>query len=75
MGDTSSLNSQFSSIFDPLVLAVIGDSWLEQLVLARLSYTLLALDMNLSKLRELVMDREAWCPWDCKELDMTEGLN
>ena len=36
-------------------------------------------DMNLSKLRELVMDREAWSaacsPWGCKELDMTERLN
>ena len=36
-------------------------------------------DMSLSKLQELVMDREAWCvacsPWGCKELDMTEQLN
>ena len=31
MGDTSRLNIQFSSNFDPLVLAVIGDSWLEQI--------------------------------------------
>ena len=34
------------------------------------------MDMNLSKLQELVMDRETWCvccsPWGCKELDMTE---
>ena len=28
-------------------------------------------DMNLSKLRELVMNREAWCPRAHRELDMT----
>ena len=34
------------------------------------------MDMNLSKLWELVMDREACChPWNCKESDMTEQLN
>ena len=33
------------------------------------------MDMGLSKLRELVMDREAWHPWGHKELDMTERLN
>ena len=31
--------------------------------------------LSLSKLRELVMDREAWNPWGCKESDMTEWLN
>ena len=31
-----------------------------------------AMDIHLSKLRELVMDREAWCPWGCKELNTTE---
>ena len=35
-----------------------------------------SMDMSLSKLRELLMDREAWrvacSPWGCKELDMTE---
>ena len=33
------------------------------------------LEMNLRKLRELVMDREAWraaVHWCCKELDTTE---
>ena len=35
------------------------------------------MDMSLSKLRELVTDREAWCaksPWGRKKLDMTEQL-
>ena len=38
-----------------------------------------SMDMSLSKLQELVMDREAWhatcSPWGCKELDMSEQLN
>ena len=37
-----------------------------------------SMDMNLSKLQELVMDREAWhdcTPWGCKEFVMTEWLN
>ena len=36
-----------------------------------------SMDMSLSKLRELVKDREAWCcsPWGRKELEMTERLN
>ena len=35
-----------------------------------------SMDMGLSKLRELVMDREACCgSWGCRKSDMTEGLN
>ena len=36
-----------------------------------------SMDMSLSKLQEMVMDREAWCrsPWDLKEPNTTERLN
>ena len=34
-----------------------------------------SMDMNLSKLQELVMDRETCSPWGHKERDMTEWLN
>ena len=37
-----------------------------------------SMDMSLSELQELVMDREAWravISWGRKELDITERLN
>ena len=44
----------------------------------RLDAIIDSMDMNLSKLWDIVKDREAWAccsPWGCKELDMTEQLN
>ena len=34
-----------------------------------------AMDMNLSKLQEMVKDREACSPWNHKRSDVTEQLN
>ena len=34
-----------------------------------------SMDMSLSKLRELVMDRQACRPWGHRKSDMTEPLN
>ena len=34
-----------------------------------------SMDMSLSELREMVMDTEAWRPWDHEELDTTEQLS
>ena len=34
-----------------------------------------SMDMSLSKLQELLIDREAWHAWDRKESDMTESLD
>ena len=34
-----------------------------------------SMNMSLSKLQKLVMDREAWSPWRRKDSDMTEQLN
>ena len=31
-----------------------------------------SIHMSLNKLWEMVMDREAWCPWGCKKSHMTE---
>ena len=33
------------------------------------------MDMNLSKLQEIVTDRGACCPWGGKESDRTYGVN
>ena len=45
-----------------------GERWLKGIIDS--------MDMSLSKLREIVKDREAWLsPWGSKEVDATERLN
>ena len=71
------LMRRVDSLEKPLMLGGIGDRRRKRQQRMRWLYGITNLmPMILSELRELVMDREAWCDsWSHKESDMTEQLN